>query len=92
MTTQEIKLKNFYEDKANWRPPSYSQVCKFMGWKSKRSAMVAIKKIYAKKETKEPKNTKSKLLESNKPICQTERRRLIQRNERMLYLPPNLSN
>jgi len=47
MTEKQLKLKAFYEDKANWRPPSYSQIARYMGWKSKRSASEMLKRIYS---------------------------------------------
>lgn len=48
------KLKDFMEDPKNWRPPSYSQIMKYMGWKSKNSVSKALKNLnqYVKKNTK----------------------------------------
>ena len=43
------KLEAFMEDKNNWRPPSLSQVAKFMGWKSKASAKRALIQLRVKK-------------------------------------------
>ena len=37
------KLKTFYEDKENWRPPSYSQIAKFMGCSKSNAAKLVIK-------------------------------------------------
>lgn len=57
MTEQEKeKLKIFYEDKANWRPPSLQTVANFMGWKSKISASNALKKIYGTSKPVPPKS------------------------------------
>lgn len=39
------RLKEFLNDYKNWRPPSYSSIMKFMGWKSKRSVTMALKKL-----------------------------------------------
>ena len=43
MTEKQLKLKRFYEDKANWRPPSYRQIMEYMGWSSKNSVTKALK-------------------------------------------------
>ena len=50
MTDKQKKFKNFYEDRKNWRPPSYTQIMKFMNWKSKNSASQAIKQYEKTKE------------------------------------------
>lgn len=39
------KLQEFLDNPKNWRPPSYSAIMKFMGWKSKRSVTMALKKL-----------------------------------------------
>lgn len=38
------KLIEFYQDKKNWRPPSYSTIMKHMGWKSKNYVLKALQK------------------------------------------------
>ena len=44
MTERQLKLKKFYEDKNNWRPPSYSQIAKYMGY-TKAAAYKELKKL-----------------------------------------------
>ena len=45
------KLKGFLDNKNNWRPPSYTQIMKFMGWTSKNSVAKAL--IQLKKQSYE---------------------------------------
>lgn len=45
MQTENEKLKEFLGDIENWRLPSYTQIMRHMGWKSKNSAAKALKKL-----------------------------------------------
>ena len=45
MTRTFEEFEKFYNDKNNWRPPSYTQLMDFMGWKSKNSVKKAVDKL-----------------------------------------------
>lgn len=50
MTDKTLEdLTAFYNNPNNWRPPSLSQVAKFMGVKSKATARKYVKKLNDKK-------------------------------------------